>query len=413
MELHSECALCPSGRFQNQRAKAGCLDCQPGTVSNPSRTGCAACQPGEFSDSGGNCVPCAQGKFAPIALAGDCITCAAGSQTERSVAALTCSPCEAGKYSTNDAGENAGPDGCRACPAGTASAYGQSSCTQCKAGEFSATNSSTMCLGCQTEFGNGFGSDAGSSACDRCLPSYYYRTDALTCESCTGDHKGFDCTAGGTTTETTPLLPGWWRPGLQYNMPVSCPDAPWCTGGFDNKGCAEGHDPRFPYCSVCKTGYYMSIQSGCLECVGSVSPQSMALGVVFVLLLAFTCFFSLPKNVSELHTLVTKTKKSKRIKATGRMVFVNMSIATRIPASFGIQYPDIFTEWLRWMALPVLEFSFSIGTECIHPGANFYWRLILTTAMPLIMISALGLYLWVAHVRKLKEMVAWAGSGCS
>ena len=138
-----------------------------------------------------------------------------------------------------------------------------------------------------------------------------------------------------------------------------------------------------------------------------------AIGKIGLLVFVLTCFCSLPKYRRRALARQSRELQAKtytRIKAIWRMVFVNGSILTRIPASFGIQYPEIITEWLRWMALPVLEVSLSMGTECVYPGANFYWRLISTTAMPLIMIGALGVYLRFAHARELKEMVAWACS---
>ena len=69
------------------------------------------------------------------------------------------------------------------------------------------------------------------------------KTDDAACEICAigGGYEGFDCAAGGTTTESTPLLPGYWRPGSSYARLLECPDREgWCAGGVDGDICVEG-----------------------------------------------------------------------------------------------------------------------------------------------------------------------------
>ena len=132
---------------------------------------------------------------------------------------------------------------CLECPAGSSQiAGGQDACVPCPPNQFSASGSSA-CLSCENEFGDGVGAPPGSASCEICQPDYFLRTDNSACEVCAvgGGYEGFDCTAGGTTTETTPLKPGFWRPGLSYPRLLKCPDRyGWCIGGTDGDVCAEG-----------------------------------------------------------------------------------------------------------------------------------------------------------------------------
>ena len=164
------CTSCPSGTYQNSPGSANCLKCEPGMLSNPTLTACGPCQAGEFADTKAQaCQSCERGTYAPSAQENACLNCAAGSSTNNVTAATQCTPCQAGKYSTNDEGENAGAGGCDVCPAGTSSSYGQFKCTACSPGRYATSEESSMCTDCEA---GKFQASMNATSCVPCTPGY-------------------------------------------------------------------------------------------------------------------------------------------------------------------------------------------------------------------------------------------------
>ena len=164
------CADCPLGTYQNSLGSDGCLKCEPGMLSNPTLTACGPCQPGEFADTKDQaCRTCEPGTYAPSAQENACLACAAGSFTNDMTAATECTPCQAGKSSTNAAGENAGAGGCVVCPAGTSSSYGQFECTACSPGRYAPSNQSSSCTDCEA---GKFQALLNATSCAPCAPGY-------------------------------------------------------------------------------------------------------------------------------------------------------------------------------------------------------------------------------------------------
>ena len=135
-------------------------------LSNPTRTACGACEAGQYT-AGTACIGCPEGTFAPSAQEHACITCSAGSSTNLVTSATSCSPCQSGRASTNNAGENAGTEGCKICAAGKSAAFGQFRCLACEAGKYSAEPGSATCEACQA---GKISSSESSSTCESCEP---------------------------------------------------------------------------------------------------------------------------------------------------------------------------------------------------------------------------------------------------
>ena len=168
--VEGSCTPCLSGTFQNSPGSANCLKCEPGMLSNPDLTACGPCQAGEFADTKAQaCQTCPEGTYAPSAQENECLACAAGSSTNNVTSATQCTPCKAGKFSTNDAGENAGAGGCVVCPAGTSSSYGQFECTACSPGRYATSEESTMCTDCEA---GKFQASLNATSCVPCTPGY-------------------------------------------------------------------------------------------------------------------------------------------------------------------------------------------------------------------------------------------------
>ena len=92
------------------------------------------------------------GTYAPSAQEHACIFCAPGSATNNLTRATSCSPCEAGRASTNSAGENAGQNGCKICEPGKSSPFGQPKCSECQRGYYASDFGSTSCAPCTAGF---------------------------------------------------------------------------------------------------------------------------------------------------------------------------------------------------------------------------------------------------------------------
>ena len=105
------------------------------------------------------------GTYAPSAQEHACIFCAPGSATNNLTRATSCSPCEAGRASTNSAGENAGQNGCKICEPGKSSPFGQPKCSECQRGYYASDFGSTSCAPCTAGF---FSSSEGSDLCEPC-----------------------------------------------------------------------------------------------------------------------------------------------------------------------------------------------------------------------------------------------------
>ena len=195
--------------------------------------------------------------------------------------------CPTGKYS------NDGTMNCEECPSGTYSPMeGANSCVEVPAGYYTPESGYNHLINCP---GDTF-SVAGSSACDRCIRSFYLSTIDGTCRKCP---DGTLCNIDGNSTEEKLTLhSGYWRISAESEVVLKCPLRDACTGGviFENSGdsyCAQGYTG--PLCAVCDIGYFYETSTlACLNCAGRSSPEGIMSALVcgfVVILLGCLCIF--------------------------------------------------------------------------------------------------------------------------
>lgn len=214
---------CPAGeeRFLGQTPYV-CQKCNEGYYKvgfNSNR--CLPCGPGSFSYIGLNyCMWCEMGKFSPGTVAmgtlvnGLCQDCPAGKTTcgIASASCVTCSPCEAGKFSA--AGTACGPcepsigDGkkpgetiCSNCAAGKYSSAGQTTCASCPAGKAACATGMSACdNGCNVA---GYTGPDASCSCSACAPGKFKQTSGtMGCTDCPAG-KYRDAFAGNSSASCT------------------------------------------------------------------------------------------------------------------------------------------------------------------------------------------------------------------
>ena len=81
----SSCDLCPGGEYVPTSGSDQGYSCPSGFYSIADRTQCVSCEAGQFVANGTACKACPLGKYAPQALNGACLDCAAGAYTQKKV----------------------------------------------------------------------------------------------------------------------------------------------------------------------------------------------------------------------------------------------------------------------------------------------------------------------------------------
>ncbi|GMI07720.1 hypothetical protein TrVE_jg4996 [Triparma verrucosa] len=179
------CDNCQANSYQPNTGQFFCIGCPLGQSSVEGSTSCSACA-GVIT--GGGCLVCSKGYYAGSS---SCMECYGGSRSNGG-ATTSCSPCEAGKFSSKDYGEEDGeecPSACNTCAicgAGKYSNIASISCTECPAGKISKQNSVTMlydsCEDCPA--GKVTESD-GQTTCSTCTAGKYASAGASRCTDCT------------------------------------------------------------------------------------------------------------------------------------------------------------------------------------------------------------------------------------
>eukprot|EP00931_Biecheleriopsis_adriatica_P023355 TRINITY_DN14767_c0_g1_i1.p1 TRINITY_DN14767_c0_g1~~TRINITY_DN14767_c0_g1_i1.p1 ORF type:complete len:892 (+),score=137.27 TRINITY_DN14767_c0_g1_i1:324-2999(+) len=218
----SECKVCENGRFQaHPGSNSPCQSCPPGTKpsidsgdcdtcpagtsSLPGSTTCITCNPGYYAERGSAiCQQCPAGKH-PSDNAAYCESCPAGKFSD---AGGNCTFCPQGRVATNSgqpsctactSGKESSPDGtiCMDCKPGKFSSDGKT-CRLCEAGRMASTADSDICQPCST---GKFAPDMGSKACSVCeAGTFQDREGQKTCKA---------CELGVSTDDFTSCIPLW------------------------------------------------------------------------------------------------------------------------------------------------------------------------------------------------------------
>jgi predicted outer membrane repeat protein len=298
----SGCNACPLTQYGADGVSCG--HCSPGYELNANRTGCRKCeQPGTFSDDGVQCRVCAAGSE-PRMLAGSravgCQQCAAGQQSHDGVMCSECSPghqptaprtgCEAcqGSYSVH------GTD-CHICRAGSVpnQSIAAINCTRCAPGRYSSDG--VVCANCNP----GFQPNAEQSSCEACAYGWFSndgtvcqrclkvtRPNAVTaatgCSLCAASEYGNDGVTCSTCIPGQMLNPNRTGcincsgPALYSNDGIQCESCPAGTEPSLNRtacvSCAVGEHSSGQECTACTPGKEpTTTRSSCQSCRGTHS----------------------------------------------------------------------------------------------------------------------------------------------
>ena len=144
-------------RAVSKRPQFGGANCAHTSESQACGTTCCA---GHYG--AGNCTPCAEGKFQPLASASSCDSCAAGKYASVT-GATSCTDCPSGRWGdASVALTHAGH--CVQCPEGKFQvADGQSKCVKCESGKYINAAGSPQCLDCPA--GQYTAGQAGQTSC--------------------------------------------------------------------------------------------------------------------------------------------------------------------------------------------------------------------------------------------------------
>lgn len=376
---------CPAGRYMpssGARSPNACLRCGAGQFNNQTgREECNACAPGSFSAEDGStaCTACPSGGWCPDAGGTSRLVlreCAPGSYNpdEGASTNASCRPCARG--TANLMPGQSSPSACVACLPGTVNPLErQQMCTRCASGTYQDVARASSCQSCapgawctasaQVPCGeNKWNNESGShdqQDCRLCPPfsstlgiqnassreqckcdvdqfdnSFITGADQPDCRQC---RVGTSCPEKGTTLETLPLSPGFWRASAASLDVRRCPDAAencasaicdnsssGCRGGVDSSAyCASSLDG--PLCRLCKNVtdrvYYVPADGGraatceaCDDMVGRNVGIAVAIivGLVLALLVLRMLACSCPSYAKTLNRYQTAVKPESKLK---------------------------------------------------------------------------------------------------
>jgi len=245
------------------------------------------CDLGYTGANGGECVACIAGTFKSIIGPEVCVSCAAGSYSERFAASsdLLCIRCEAGKYSTVVGASTM--DLCLECPAGKFStsigASTKAFCQDCVAGKFSNATGARdpeVCRVCPP--GTFSASPGAASQCTHvCDANYYSSINRSTCIPCpthaisapaSGSRLDCSCLQGFSGPDGGACLACAAGTFKATNGSAPCTSCP--PGKFQSEAAATSADA----CLSCPTNTFSAKDNTrCLDCpANSASPEGAA-----------------------------------------------------------------------------------------------------------------------------------------
>ncbi|EAR99193.1 GCC2 and GCC3 family protein (macronuclear) [Tetrahymena thermophila SB210] len=277
----SGCSCIDSNATQTD-SKSSCT-CNSGFVGSPkasqsSQSGCTACVAGqEVNIDTGLCSPCAAGRYSSNSANQSCTQCSAG-QYASGTGNSSCSSCPSGFSSLDDF------SGCKCndtnaifannkciCKQGyggtpNSAKNGSTGCTICPSGQYSDISTQGQCIACPA---GTYSSNTGNSSCTQCSEGQYASgTGNSSCQSC------------GSTLTNTDDFSGCKCIDLNANKPVSNPSCV-CNSGYVGSpatsknsqlsctACPAGQFADSGKCSPCGVGTFSSgtANSACTKCL--------------------------------------------------------------------------------------------------------------------------------------------------
>ena len=351
------------------------------------------------------------------------VQCPAGNVCEEGTVVPV--PCPAGTSSASLGLTNA--SGCTTVPAGTWAPAGAGLPIPCARGTynpFPGQTSSTSCLECPSRSSTS-STGSGSEAYCLCHVGWYKvyilgvpecRLCPLTGADCAEDNPNLVNGTGATLTHL-PSKRNYWRTGNGSAELLLCPVAGVCLNhstGYDSDGCRQGHEG--PYCGACASDYFLSSTTGmCVACEEADSGDTfivvMALlipGLLIAALVAWTC-----RTVREhartnegrrsrtTKNLVTDALGKKLGKADGasfqgvmvkaKILVSLFQVVKQMPGVYHISMPPAFANLLSILGALDLDIPSVMNPLQCNFGYNFHWRVVLNTAVPLVLLALLWL----------------------
>jgi hypothetical protein len=286
------CVLCTTGKYKISNGTALCQDCAEGKYSGSVGAALAStclacpdnslsiaasslitacvCNAGYTGANGGECAPCAAGKYKTVPGTAACTDCASGLYSTAVAAdnSNVCLQCVSNSNSVagSDAitrclcnmgwvGSNGGP--CEACVAGKyKDVIGSAACTNCSANQYATALAATSSSVCQLCLVNS-NSPAGSNAVTKCLCNPgWFGADGFACTAClsgkfkilSGSSACIDCltgkystTASATSSDVCTNCPAWSNSPAGSNSIDNC----ICWAGYSNN--APSNQPQEHY----------------------------------------------------------------------------------------------------------------------------------------------------------------------
>jgi len=268
----STCTLCEAGTYASQTASTYCKACPEGKLSSVERIGCVTCLAGQYTLNKATCEDCESGSYAPQALIGACLPCGAGSHTKELKAATTCTPCDAGSFSSAKSAN------CTLCAVGRCSGSGLSTCESCSAGKAAEEVGSSGCSTCQA----GQFSSADASTCDLCAEGKSSAAGSQACESCragfaapqAGSARCVACAAGSYSSSEASVnciscSPGKAQGATGQSVCIACNPGKY-SEAYGEASCSSCSGNRYSFeeaalCTYCLKEYFY-FEGSCLLC---------------------------------------------------------------------------------------------------------------------------------------------------
>ena len=346
------------------------------------------------------------------------------------------------------------------CPAGTGllGISGAQSCLACTLGSFKSLDGNEKCNDCESGRTTMETGSLTQGACV-CVKGLFLDVDGE-CKECPLIKT--ECPAKGTTVDSLPIMPGYWRALNTTDVIHQCYTPEFCPNS-NGSACQLGHEG--PFCEVCIAGYYKAAVGGCTVCGGSwvrleVLLPVAAFAAVALIGTVYACRrqrrrMSKEAVQSQLETLdetmgmggalqamhgyvrqMTRSRSMTRhlrrssrgktgeedtprnsspmVKA--RILISLVQVLNGIGISFNLRWPPCFERMLGALSVVELNFLSIVPLSCSYP-ITFHGTLIAYTAVPLMLVLSIILVssiiecvttypARVALARSVKEMKA-------
>ncbi|GMI05580.1 hypothetical protein TrVE_jg1079 [Triparma verrucosa] len=412
-EGSSKCFSCPGGSYCEVGTGDPAPQCPPGTQSGSGAEACDECEPGYFAPNYGttSCQACPANQ-APTADKSDC-TCKSGFIEDKEV--------------TTD--ENGERQQTKVCLCGLGFTYDTKNdeCVPCEVGMFKNFAGNLPCLSCDRFAVKGSfsttsplgGADQGDGEGGPAETASYLAISPRNCTCEKGDflleekpderYQGFgrcvrcpdgtDCDYRGITLESLPLSAGWWRSSIDSHNVVKCFAEGACVSSENftailelqswnqKMQCSEGHYGAI--CNNCEVGYHMNVLGECEVCVKEVvlPVKTLITGIVFGSGVFLLGWFVLRKR--KLKKLGRKGKGMtsslfRKFRTKFKIMMTFYQVVSSYESVLHLRYPAVFENYTRMIGSIVnLDALKIMDVDCVVE-TNFYTKLIMVTATPII-----------------------------